>query len=737
MQAERTGERGRVLSGSVGVAVVLLALGTMWTACVPLESLLGASKFGNGQPELVAFGTCGEVEQFIKAYAVHKASYQQGAFKTGGLYDSYGFVNSLSGTSGGTSGGGGAGSPPEAQAAPFDQTNLQEAGVDEADIFKVDSTHAFALHGMDLVIIDALTAISNGGEGKVIQGGTVSSTLTLDAQPIEMFLHGDRVVVIARSTYSAVEGEVERAGEAGPSRPPGMEMLTAIIVDVTDRSKPVVLRKVAVEGTYIASRRIDDQLYLVARSSLTPPSAGTSGITGELGWLLGQQSAINGTSLDAWLPYHYDLSFSSDGSANGASVNRADCASTYGSYATGGDQSLSVYSLDVANDKSAIKTATIMADGGIVYASEQSIVVALTNYGEVTDQDNGGGTGLGVGGGTGSGAGTGTTIGGGLFDGIDFGFNSGSSSTSSAAATTVDEKEKTFLHRFELGAAGDVSYQATGVVDGWILNQFSISEYKGYLRVATTYPEDEVSMVYVLQPRAKSAGEFQMLANNSTGPKDKLSVVGSVLDIARDEKLYATRFLGDRGYLVTFRLTDPLWVIDLSTPTSPKIRGELVVPGYSTYLHPIEGEKLLAVGYDTWSDGTPTGIKLSLFDVSDDDNPTAIDELVEGSNASDSEAISEHRAFRYLDDEQMLMIPIESIFDRGLFVYDVDMSSGFSPRGVISHKVMADQLDSDAATVRRAYRIGDYVYSYSAAGVAITTLSDLKDVAYIDLPDLR
>jgi len=140
----------------------------------------------------------------------------------------------------------------------------------------------------------------------------------------------------------------------------------------------------------------------------------------------------------------------------------------------------------------------------------------------------------------------------------------------------------------------------------------------------------------------------------------------------------------------------------------------------------------LAIGLDSW------GIKLSLFDVSDDNNPRAIEEIVEGNSDATSEALTEHRAFRYIDDKNLLMVPIVSSFDNGLFIYGVDLDSGFSSMGAISHAALVDDGGSgDASTVRRAYRIGENVYSYSAAGVSITNLATLKDVAQINLPDVR
>lgn len=187
-----------------------------------------------------------------------------------------------------------------------------------------------------------------------------------------------------------------------------------------------------------------------------------------------------------------------------------------------------------------------------------------------------------------------------------------------------------------------VSYAASGLVEGNILNQFSLDEYKGNLRIATT-----------TQNLRDSTNNLFVLDKN-------LNPIGKIENLAKGERIYAVRFMGDKGYIVTFKNIDPLFIADLSNPNAPKITGELKVPGFSNYLHPVYENILLGIGYDTENlykknkAGEETivntiqgGIKLSLFDVSDMEKPKEIDSLVLGSSGSHTEATYNHKAVMY------------------------------------------------------------------------------------------
>ncbi len=204
----------------------------------------------------------------------------------------------------------------------------------------------------------------------------------------------------------------------------------------------------------------------------------------------------------------------------------------------------------------------------------------------------------------------------------------------------------TSIYKFDI-RNGDIKYIGCGSVKGSALNQFSIDEYNGYLRIATTTGNwgDELSnQVYVLD--------------------DGLKVVGEITGIAKGETIKSVRFTGDTGYVVTFEQTDPLFVIDLSNPQKPEIKGELKIPGFSAYLHPVSENLLLGVGVDGTNDGQGNGMKISLFDVSDPEKPFEADKIeLSGLDTANrwtyiySEAFYSHKAMCWDSDDAVMYIP--------------------------------------------------------------------------------
>jgi hypothetical protein len=202
----------------------------------------------------------------------------------------------------------------------------------------------------------------------------------------------------------------------------------------------------------------------------------------------------------------------------------------------------------------------------------------------------------------------------------------------------------TLIHQFQLGPGTEASYVASGEVAGRLLNQFAMSEFNGDLRVATTtdnwgnFGDQSESTVFVLRP-------------NGTD----LEQIGSVGGLGKGEQIYSVRFIDDVGYVVTFRQIDPLYVIDLSDPTNPVLDGELKIPGYSAYLHPVGDGLLLGVGQDATQDGRTTGTQLSLFDVSNPADPQRISTLAIGGQ---SEAEWDHKAFLYWQPDGTIVLPV-------------------------------------------------------------------------------
>ncbi|MBR5539797.1 MAG: beta-propeller domain-containing protein [Clostridia bacterium] len=259
---------------------------------------------------------------------------------------------------------------------------------------------------------------------------------------------------------------------------------------------------------------------------------------------------------------------------------------------------------------------------------------------------------------------------------------------------------KTPLVRFALNG-GKLEKQAETTIDGVLLNQFSLDEYDGHLRVVITeYGENGTTNALLVLDK-------------------DLNTVGSLKELAQDERVYSVRFDGEAGYFVTFRQVDPLFTVDLSDPTKPTIQSELKIPGFSQYLHPYGDGKLLGIGMDADENGRTTFMKLSMFDVSD---PTAVTESnVTVLDQRDSEVLSNHKAV--LIDMGKNLIGFAT-GDNTYHLYGYDAENGF----VLKARLAA--LDGYGT---RGIYIGEYLYVTSANGVLSYRLSDFSSVGVLSI----
>ncbi|HML38881.1 MAG TPA: beta-propeller domain-containing protein [Bacillota bacterium] len=290
--------------------------------------------------------------------------------------------------------------------------------------------------------------------------------------------------------------------------------------------------------------------------------------------------------------------------------------------------------------------------------------------------------------------------------------------------------DNTSIVKFEL-AGMKVGYAGSGEVPGYLLNQFSMDEYDGNLRVATTVSSNSSSGLYILD--------------------HALNVVGSVEGLAKGESIYSVRFMGDKGYIVTFRTIDPLFVFDLSDPKKPVLTGELEVPGFSNYLHPVGDGLILGIGQDTYDIyrkdnsgkdvvvGTRQGgLKFSLFDVSDMGKPKEISKLVVGGSGSSSDALYDHKAI-------MVDPSNENVALDAYLAYD-DQKGGFQNGAVIVNYsgkklVLKGILDSDPSGIygsyipygRRVLYIGDELYYVQDGRITSYDYDSLKQIDTLTL----
>ncbi|HEX6021732.1 MAG TPA: beta-propeller domain-containing protein [Solirubrobacter sp.] len=272
----------------------------------------------------------------------------------------------------------------------------------------------------------------------------------------------------------------------------------------------------------------------------------------------------------------------------------------------------------------------------------------------------------------------------------------------------IPEGVRTEIHRFDISNPERTVYRASGSVPGFILNNYALSEFDGRLRVASTeepqwFPGgggvDSQSTVTVLQQNGK-----------------QLARVGSVSGLGKGERIYAVRFMGDKGYVVTFRQIDPLYTLDLSKPTAPRVVGELKIPGYSAYLHPVGEDRLLGIGRDG------TTVQASLFDVSNMAAPQRLARLDFGPGGTPVE--TEPHAFLYWAKANLAVMPLQTYTSKP-FTGAAGIRIGantLADAGRIAHR---NDARGGEEPIERTFVIGDQLYTLSWLGLATNRLSDL------------
>lgn len=274
------------------------------------------------------------------------------------------------------------------------------------------------------------------------------------------------------------------------------------------------------------------------------------------------------------------------------------------------------------------------------------------------------------------------------------------------------------IYKFNLDGY-KIKLQAKGEVKGNINNQFSIDEYEGNLRIATTVYNngDTRNQLYILD--------------------EDLKQIGQIENMAKGEKIYSVRFIGRTGYIVTFKQIDPLFVIDLSNPTRPEVKGELKIPGYSSYLHPYDETHIIGIGYNTKSNGyggiTNANMKMSMFDVSDLTNPKEIFNTNIGDSYAYSEITSNHKAIFYNKNKNLIGFPVtyreyNAYNDKnGFIIFKIDLEKGFQKYGEIEQNI------NYKTNVKRAIYINDVLYTLSNSKIVSYDLINMNKINELEL----
>ena len=572
----------------------------------------------------------------------------------------------------------GAGADAAAEAAPqsaptaptsddFTSTNVQELGIDEPDIVKTDGERIVVVSGNRLHVVTI-------ADGRLALAGTVD----LGFWTQDLFLTGDRVIAVSNG-WDDWGGPMPLAEmSADAVWYPSQAIVTVAEVDIADAGDPTVTSTLRIDGSYVSARMVHDRVRLVISAgpngfAWTYPEG--SGLRAERDAEAANRKLVEDSTIENWLPYYIlsDVSGIDRVVDEGVLVS---CSRTHHPDEFSGLNTLSLVTLGA--DSLAIDDATaVFADGQIVYSSADSTYVATTTWLDPVVLERQG----------------------------------------------LPDEAATMIHKFAL-TERRAGYRASGAVSGYMLSQWSMSEWDGHLRVATTSSP-------AWWGEATSESAVTVLAEEG----GELLTVGRVDGLGKGEQIYAVRFIADRGYVVTFRQIDPLYVLDLSNPERPTVEGELKIPGYSAYLHPVDDGYLMGVGQDADLEGRTSGTQASLFDVRDPANPTRVDRLT--ISGASSEVEWDHHAFLHHAPTGLTVFPYQQWSWEGDGQGDVVgalvltvTEHGIAERGTVSHGDPSWQ----SMPIRRAMLIDGQLVTVSDAGVMASDAVSLERIDWVAFP---
>ena len=638
--------------------------------------------------------SCGDLSRNVQDTAVRQMRMQLEQEKAGGWW---GFPMAA----------GGAATPASGAPASYTTTNTQVAGVDEADFMKNDGTRIFVLSGQRL-----FTATSWPPQDLAVAG-----KLDIEGWPGEMFLDGNQI-----SVFSSVWAQPVSAGTGiasgimcpldAPCPMFGWWATTKItVVDVSNLSSPKVSDEIYLPGYSQGARRVGSSVRLVLSDQVRWPEGlkwwpdydpalyqDKSKLDAAIDALENANEAIiRAAPLAHWFPSGQRKL--PDGSLVDISYQ---CSDFYVANAPEQLGLVTIATLDLAHLDAGVSRASIVGEADVLYATQSHLYLASRHW---------------------------------------------------WWWPWAGERDWTYLHEFDIEDPARAVYIGSGGVEGIIGNQFAMDEKDGYLRIATStadWSEDAQGYFH-----STLGSRLSVLAPQADG---SLELLGEIAPLVAGEALMATRFTGDKGYAVTFRYVDPLATLDLSDPAHPKKVAELTLPGFSTYLQPIDGTHLLAIGEDMPLDASGhvdwshRAIDLSLFDVSDLEHPKRRAQALVGTAWAYSEALWDHYAFNWYRPDPLkpglLAIPFSDWlqvapgtpwydgFVSDVRVFSVDPAGSIASVGSLGMNDVYIQEGSGQWTwwyrpwVRRSVMATDqagntFVYAVSDAGLRSAALSNL------------
>ena len=743
-----------------------------------LENIL--SDRSRSSPALSSYDTCGFLEMDLKGHLKEEMRVNLG---TGSYYYGGGWleddmimvddaVMEMDGATSTTdsapsSGGSPKNSPVAEQGVEYSGTNNQEQGVDEADFVKTDGSFVYMIN-------KGYSDYGRYPSGKlhildIPEAGNISylSNISIEGRPTEMLLVDDKAVVYSNvQIYSYYEDKhiLDDVVKKERKAPISIDSSTAssdesedtiidydygyyyrttsftklTVLDLTNRSSPQITKEIYIEGSYQTARESGGTVRMVSYGWMEIDGLKTwldfsnYRTYWELDWDSSKREqiwmevmnetieyndkVIDLTPLDDLLPRIHEKSGDNITTHKYTESGDGNCQNFAAASDSTGQGITSVITLDLLEENFSFNADHVLSNWATVYASGDVMVMAETS------QDSW------------------------WFWGDE----------------VSDYQEMTNLHVFDISNPGQTDYIASGRINGTILDQFSLSEYNGNIRVCSTTgqwgrwwmddPEPMLSHVFVLGLNVDET-EYE--------------VIGKVGDIAPNESIWSARFIADKAYIVTFRNIDPLWTIDLSEPTNPRIIGELKIPGVSTYIHPVGDTHLLTIGIAGDDEGLDWGVtQISFFDVSDFSNPILESELKlnpapngeNGWSYSHSEATYEHKAFQYWENDGLLAIPMStsrwvenSIMEDGkeYNYYGYEYVSKLmlinatpeQPLEIYNENIdhssyYGSRYSWDSPDIKRSIFMGggDYIYAISEKAITAHNVATMEKTGSVELP---
>jgi len=606
----------------------------------------------------------------------------------------------------------------------FSETNVQVEGVDEADIVKTDGEYIYTVSGLR-----GYRSYNSGSGSKLIitkaypatDMEVVGEIEFQNFTPQEMFIEGDMLAVFGYTSemFENPKGTPAKNIAADMMIYPSYHrsFMTVKLFDISDKAEPNEVRSVDFEGNYVSSRKIGDIVYFIVNSY--------------------PRYDIMEDNPEGVVPLYRD---SNDGEEFDAACG---CTDVIHFEPIDAQQFVTVVAMSISNPSAEISKDVIVGAGQNIYMSTENLYIAETDYPNfvpgvftgpmIADVE----------------VQTSQSIEADSGDAVDEPVPK--SGVTTAQNVQVEREVNTNVHKFSLDGT-TISYIGYMNVPGTVLNQFSMDEHDNHFRIATTR-----------QPTWWGGGGNR--TNNVYIFNSNLQRTGAVEDLAPGESIYSARFMGEKGYIVTFKKVDPLFVIDLSDPNNPRVLGKLKIPGYSDYLHPYDENHLIGIGKDSIpSEESPwggigdfawyQGVKIAIFDVTDVENPVEMHKVVIGDRGTDSEVLRTHKAFLFDREKNLLVIPIllaelteaqkggedwqhgDYVY-QGAYVYDITLENGFDLKGRITH--IEDQESflksgyyySSDRMIKRSLYINHLLYTVSDTMIKANLLDSLDEEASV------